>query len=323
MNKAGFILLVKLQRKIYDIFSNNLLAIGFSLLIYVIMNISFSFIVAFIASYIPIGSFPLTATAIDITIYIVVFLITIYLMNLNNSISFNRIVPGYALAALVFFFLCFLISSYISMVFYSFFDKIGIHGQNSIPSMPTDIYGITLYLLQFTILPSIMEEILFRKVMLSRLSKYSNSTKVIVSSLFFAVLHFSLPSLPSIFFIGIILSYLTLRYRSIFPSVVLHFIHNLSSLLLNRFGDSLSEETMIILSNWIIFLGMFSGVIILFFITLRPKQNLLRYLPSEDSINPEDKHTLSSIFKAPIVIIFIALSLIITLALEFLPRILS
>lgn len=81
------------------------------------------------------------------------------------------------------------------------------------------------------ILAPILEELLWRGVVLEKLSKYSTAFAMVFSSLLFALLHEGSAGLIYAFLGGMIFSLLYLRSRSVIPGIILHMANNLVAIL--------------------------------------------------------------------------------------------
>ena len=86
---------------------------------------------------------------------------------------------------------------------------------------------ITLHAL----VPAVLEEALFRYVPLVLIAPYSKKSAVFVSAILFAVAHCNIAQIPYAFVAGIIFAVIDLACDSVLPSVVLHLINNLASVL--------------------------------------------------------------------------------------------
>lgn len=76
------------------------------------------------------------------------------------------------------------------------------------------------------------EEVIMRGYVLSTLKKYGVYLGVIISSFVFGMFHGTVTQIIPCIFIGIILSTLTLKYKSILPSIITHIITNSITILL-------------------------------------------------------------------------------------------
>lgn len=87
-----------------------------------------------------------------------------------------------------------------------------------------DLYSLAL-------LPATLEELLFRYIPLKILAPYSKKSTIIISSLLFALVHTSFFSIPYAFVAGIIFMVFDMMTESIYPSVMLHLINNIISVI--------------------------------------------------------------------------------------------
>lgn len=99
-------------------------------------------------------------------------------------------------------------------------------------------------ILVVAILPAVVEEFFFRRIIFQYLYKSSNGfwTPAILSALFFSGMHNHLLSFVSIFILGIALAYAFYVTKNIWMSVLLHAVHNTISIFALAYGyeDSLS-----------------------------------------------------------------------------------
>ena len=84
--------------------------------------------------------------------------------------------------------------------------------------------------------PALLEEMLFRYIPLKVLYPYSPRAAVLLSSLFFALIHLDLYKMPYAFAAGILLVVVDVMTESVLPSLIIHFINNLSSVILMKYG---------------------------------------------------------------------------------------
>ena len=80
------------------------------------------------------------------------------------------------------------------------------------------------------IAPALLEEMLFRYLPLKIIAPYSKKTALLISTLFFALAHSSLFSIPHAAVAGVIFMSLDLIAASPLPSVILHLSNNLFSI---------------------------------------------------------------------------------------------
>jgi len=85
---------------------------------------------------------------------------------------------------------------------------------------------------------AVVEEMIFRGFLQQHLERiWKDITKaVLVTALFFAVIHFNLWWTIQIYFLGILLGYLAWRTNSVFPSIILHSINNTMAMVSANWG---------------------------------------------------------------------------------------
>jgi membrane protease YdiL (CAAX protease family) len=84
-----------------------------------------------------------------------------------------------------------------------------------------------LLFLDAAIVAPIVEELVFRGFLYRYFrARWGIATSVVASSLIFAVVHPALPLMPAIFVLGVGLALVAERYSSLYPSMLIHGIHN-------------------------------------------------------------------------------------------------
>lgn len=87
-----------------------------------------------------------------------------------------------------------------------------------------------LAVITHALVPAILEELLFRFAPI-KLMRENRKSALLISSLMFAFAHANLFQIPYAFLAGVIFSALYLMTGSIIPSIILHFLNNLFSLI--------------------------------------------------------------------------------------------
>jgi len=91
-----------------------------------------------------------------------------------------------------------------------------------------------ILILSVTVVAPIYEEIIFRGILLKGMSKKINpAIALIVSSLFFAVVHLNVPQGINAFLLGLVIGFIYLTTDSIYLSIFAHLINNLLALLVS------------------------------------------------------------------------------------------
>lgn len=142
--------------------------------------------------------------------------------------------------------------------------KLGIPYSVEVPAANTPL-KIFLSVLILAVLPAIGEEIFFRKALLDALEGFKPFQIALLSGLIFALWHLNFGQFLHQFFLGVFLSMLFQRTRSILYPVLLHIINNLLALFLSdtAFFLSLSLSG----TGLVYTLALFFGGIVVFLIS--------------------------------------------------------
>ena len=93
-------------------------------------------------------------------------------------------------------------------------------------TIPNKIYLVMAY----AVLPAICEEFVYRGILCHEYEKGGVLRAIIVSSVFFALLHFDLQNLPMYLLSGVILAMTLYSTRSLFGAMLAHFLYNIFGL---------------------------------------------------------------------------------------------
>ncbi len=114
---------------------------------------------------------------------------------------------------------------------------------------------LPLVLFTLAATPAICEEVLFRGFVLSSLHKKSATWAIVVSALLFGLMHVLTANVLAIerflptTFMGLILGWLAIRTRSIWPGMLLHVLHNGLLLCMSHFEDQLKAWSVLAEQN--------------------------------------------------------------------------
>lgn len=118
------------------------------------------------------------------------------------------------------------LAAIVSDMVFSVLEQMGLHINDLFVPLPHGIAESILYFIAFVICAPIFEELIFRGILLTPLMKFGNSFAVIITSVLFGLYHMNHSQLifPMIF--GLVLAYMDIRSRSVFPSMIAHAIFN-------------------------------------------------------------------------------------------------
>lgn len=208
---------------------------------------------------------------------------------LLKTCNFNKVSPLVILISIGLAFVCFFINLLVSslsngLIGFSGYRQVGvpIEYAYTVPNLFLD-------LLTVAVLPAFCEEFLHRGILLQGTKHMGFKKAILLSSLLFGLLHFSIQKFFYAFVIGLILGLVSVVAKSIWPSIIIHFINNGISVYLDYasangwFGGKFmnflnvwlsSTEFVAIFLTSIVFVVLVIGMLILF-IWLLYKQAML------------------------------------------------
>ena len=105
-----------------------------------------------------------------------------------------------------------------------------------------------LQLFLTALLPGICEEFMHRGILLQGIKHIGFKKAILISSTLFALLHFNIQQVSFAFVVGLILGFVSVVAKNIYPAIIIHFVHNAISTYLsfayNRgwfLGDALKD----------------------------------------------------------------------------------
>ena len=140
---------------------------------------------------------------------------------------------------------CSLINSYLMSFLFIFF------GQPNIELFETSFHGVHSIFLEFltmAIIPGLCEEILFRGVFLKKMLPFGKNLAVVISAVFFALMHQMPLQFLYTFAAGLMLGYLFIYTGSIWWGVLVHTLNNAISVLVSVFEYYFDERSATIIS---------------------------------------------------------------------------
>jgi membrane protease YdiL (CAAX protease family) len=112
--------------------------------------------------------------------------------------------------------------------------------------LTSDIATQIFYMLYGTLIPPLVEELLFRGVILNILRQHGDSFAIIMSAFIFGLYHGNIPQFVFAFLMGLIAGYLYIRTGSILIPILIHMFNNgfscLSVLIQQWYGNTVFEN---------------------------------------------------------------------------------
>lgn len=258
--------------------------IGMSLIMYVFLNIVLM-IIGNMLTFSIAEAFNISDINANLLIQMVVFGISLYLPYLfinwysnNDNIVFRndkklnikRIIKS-VLIGIPAITLIQVVSSYLLSGInqnYDILEKLELYDKNSILSC-------ILIVIYIGILPAIFEELFFRKGIIKYSAKIGMKFAVFASALIFSIIHLNIAQSFAAFFIGVLFACIAIYNDSIIPTVILHFLNNTFSILLDIFSSNIVACNIIYM---IFFVVLAFGVIVSVFEVIKNKEKLIKFI---------------------------------------------
>jgi len=131
-------------------------------------------------------------------------------------------------------------------------------------TVPTGFFPSLFFIISRVFFVPVLEEFLFRGIILERLRRYSDIFAAVVSALLFSIMHSSLQSIPFAFVCGLFFSFLAIYTGSPLSSMIVHTVNNfLSVLSLFMIKYTLQKELSIIIYTFYTVTVLLSFIILL------------------------------------------------------------
>lgn len=139
----------------------------------------------------------------------------------------------------------------------------------STPSVSTSADDITKYpiwlsVIVLAVIPAFVEEYVFRGLILGAYEKVDMRTAVLISSIFFALLHMSLAQAAYGFFYGCLFALVRLATGNMIYPVLMHFTFNVASVAVSYTGDIFVSGWMVVMAFVVSLIGFVITCIIFF-----------------------------------------------------------
>lgn len=119
--------------------------------------------------------------------------------------------------------------------------------------------AIILVSVAYAVVPALCEEFFFRSILSAEYEEYGIGKALLMSSLFFGMVHYDLTKLPIYFFAGCVLFATMYATRSLIGSIIVHLLYNLFGL----FGEKFASEVYNTTGSTELFLMLLFGVFLL------------------------------------------------------------
>jgi len=107
--------------------------------------------------------------------------------------------------------------------------------------IPNNVHDLLITLGIVAIVPAVFEEIMVRGIIMSSYEKRGTKVGIIISAVFFGLLHMDIKNLFGPIVFGIVFGYIVIRTDSIFAGMIAHFANNGFAILISFFYENYME----------------------------------------------------------------------------------
>ena len=131
---------------------------------------------------------------------------------------------------------------------------------------PKSVGGFFWQILSVAIVPAFVEEFAVRGVMLQSLRKYGDRFAIVVSSVFFGLMHGNLLQAPFAFLLGVVIAWLVIQTDSLWTGIAIHLMNNVYATSLMGLGVIANDTVYIIVAAAVNIIGALLGVLAIIWI---------------------------------------------------------
>lgn len=174
--------------------------------------------------------------------------------DINKLIKVKRVSPKLAVPLIIIALTVSFTSDYLADLLQSSFSVFGLENGIELNTESTTPVNFLLNIIAVSVVPPLVEEFVFRGVLLGKLRRFGDGFAVLMSSVIFGLIHENLVQIPFAFIVGLALAFTTVKCGSVVPAIIVHFIVNFRATLISSLIDNkvISEEILNII--YIVFL---------------------------------------------------------------------
>lgn len=140
----------------------------------------------------------------------------------------------------------------------------GFNIKTSSISAPQGAVETVFFFIVFAVLIPILEETLFRFLILERLRRYGDVAAMIISAMLFSLAHSAFQSFPHTFVMGLVLSFISIKTKSALAAIIVHFANNALSLISIIISSSQNAKQSLNLLSVVIIGVIITSLLIIF-----------------------------------------------------------
>jgi len=126
------------------------------------------------------------------------------------------------------------LANYLVNYWLQFVSAFGVEPIESVTEGLSGPLPFALELVSFALMPALVEELVFRGWFLGALRPFGERRALLLSALFFGLMHMNLTQVPFAFMLGLVFGFIYLRTGRLWPGMVIHFLNNALSVALDH-----------------------------------------------------------------------------------------
>jgi membrane protease YdiL (CAAX protease family) len=155
-----------------------------------------------------------------------------------DDLSYKKISYKTVLLSIVIGICVFIGTIIISTLFQALLSSLGYTNPFAGSKDSSSIGLLVLAIVMTAIFPAFFEEFLNRGLLMNGLKKFGVKRAIFFSALLFGLMHFNINQVFYAFLIGLLLGFLTVISKSIWPAIIIHFINNFFSVIFGYLTDN-------------------------------------------------------------------------------------
>lgn len=179
-------------------------------------------------------------------------------------------------------------SNYLTDLFISNLNQVGIYPILTDSQAESDPLAFFMLIIYSALIPAFIEEFAFRGVCLGLFRKFGDGFAIIMSSILFSLIHCNLQQIPFAFLVGLTLSYVAVELNSLLPCIIIHFINNLYSIIMDELAAYMNSYLFSIIDDLIPIIFIIIGIFSLIYL-LNKNSNLLTINKSDSLLSLKEK----------------------------------
>jgi len=171
--------------------------------------------------------------------------------------------------------ICFVINIAVSSLFNGMLSFSGYKFYSAGGSGNYSTWNFLLEVLLVSILPGFCEEFLHRGVLLQGIKHWGFKKAIVISALLFGLIHFNIQQVGYAFVIGLILGFVSVVAKNIYPAIIIHAVNNFISVYIDYashrgwvFGDLLNNIQSALVNGNTVSIFFVSALIMIIVISL-------------------------------------------------------